>query len=198
MSYNQEQDSLYRTGQLSRLGETMLDGKLVSKVDHIATIYMLNCKCYHVYRRYNSVYDIIIEDEAFKYVLQKDMTIRESIATLLHLSEAEQDTIQTHHVASFRHHTSVNSSGIMLLKWSEVQEIYLGITAFLAYTDKHTLEQQKKEQQNNILNYENVYRNDICLPCDDTTAKKRRRSEVELLEPLPSSAYNLRNKKPKM
>lgn len=204
-----DQNMAYRTAQLNKFGEMMIDGNLIHKIDHIGSVYLTSGNTFNVYRRYNSEYNIVLEDSHYNYLVQRDMTIRESIGCALYLSEEEQQSIQCIQAASVKHNTVIPDPALCSLKWSEVQEIYTGITIQIGY--KPDDQQSQVNEVINDLNYDNLNENDdeYIAPIPEETslaqapqqtpafrlAKKRRRSELELLEPLP---YNLRNKKQKM
>ena len=205
-----KQNLAYRTTQLNKFGEMYLNGELISKIDHIASVKLINGQYFNVYRRYNSDFCIIIEDHHFNYLAQTNMSIRQSIGTALSLSDEEQDSIQCIQISSIKHNIAIPDPNPLILRWSEVQDSFAGITILLAYTPD-----DQQSQVNEIIYEGDEDENEYIAPIPSSPqqqaaasqpeapqqtpefrqAKKRRRSELELLEPLP---YNLRNKKHKM
>lgn len=214
-----EQNVAYRTTQLNRFGEMYLNGQLISKIDHIASVSLTNGKHFNVYRRYNSDFCIILEDQHFNYLAQTNMSIRQSIGTALSLSDEEQDSIQCIQISSIRHNMAIPDPNPLILRWSEVQDSFAGITILLAYTPNDQQSQVDNEINNEIVYEGDEDENEYIAPIPSSPqqqaaighqeqqqeapqqtpafrlGKKRRRSELELLEPLP---YNLRNKKHRM
>ncbi len=206
----------YRTTQLNKFGEMIVDGNLIHKIDYIGSVHLISGKHFNVYRRYNSEYNIVLEDSNLNYLVQRNMTIRESIGCAMYLSEDEQESIQCVQAASVKHNMPVSDPALCSLKWSEVQVIYTGITILIAYqSDDHQSQVNEVIHENFMNEVINNYNNEYVAPIPSSPqqqaassqseapqqtpefrqAKKRRRSELELLEPLP---YNLRNKKQKM
>ncbi len=216
-----EQGMAYRNTQLNRFGAMYLNGELIHKIDHIASVTVSGGKTFNVYRRYNSVYCIIIiEDTSFNYLIQRDMSIRQSIASALCLQEWEEYSIKCIHASSVKHNMLIPDPNLVVQRWSDIQDNYTGVTMLLAYKPDEYQSQVNEVIQENFINQViNNNNNEYVAPLQnpieqeqgqgqgqgqqDTSqqtpsfreAKKRRRSELELLEPLP---YNLRNKKQKI
>ena len=118
-----------RAQRLKDLSKMVVDGVVVSKLDHIATIAINGRQYFNVYRRYNSTYNIIIEDANFDIYLHEDRTIRSSLAQILCLPYWESGNIYTWNATSYMHNGPPPSltMDIADMHWTEVQDRYCAI-----------------------------------------------------------------------
>jgi hypothetical protein len=209
---NSHEDMCYRTRHLTKLGEMILNDQIISKVDLIGSVSLTNGTYYNVYRRYNSYYDIIIEDVNLNYLIQADMTIRESIGSAIKLSETEINSMYSVSAMSFKHNITINDSEcIMDKKWSDIQTMFTGINVIIYYKQDEVY-----SQVNDVFNYDisdltNINNSvEVKVETGQETeqdmsnvkcGKKRTRSNIpDFVEqdPVFSEGYNLRNKKPRI
>lgn len=112
-----------RDQQLFNLSSMTVNGILTNKLDLIAIIRVHGSYYFNVFRRYNSVYEIVIEDFNGDIFFHKDYTVRQSINHLLYISGEEQGTIHTTDEFSFKHNgiPPSRSNRIIDMRWSEIQ-----------------------------------------------------------------------------
>lgn len=115
--------SLDRSEQLARLSEMAVNGRIIHKIDLIAMVKICGEHYFNVYRRYNSVYEIVVEDCHGDFYLQKDAMLRDSIGAVLCLSRAQLRDMYTVDLFSFRHGGSPPflSSAPENMYWSGIQ-----------------------------------------------------------------------------
>ena len=101
-------------------------GNIIQKLDTIATIYINNRFYFNVYRRYNSPYEIVIEDYSRDIYVQQDDTIRNSLQDLLCLTDYGASLMYTLDATSLKHNCPILCD-IADHHWSEIQEEYQGI-----------------------------------------------------------------------
>jgi len=120
MSY----DLTARNNALDAICEISLNGYTTKKLDFLGTIHIYGVHYFNVFRRYNSVYEIVIEDFHGDFHFHKDYTIRQSLQHILCLSNEQMEGIYTRYATSFKHGscpmTSMHDAPNM--HWSELQQ----------------------------------------------------------------------------
>ena len=121
--------SFYKHPSVSDMSQMMVNGCLVTKSDLIARISINSQHYFTVYRRYNSSYDILVEDYRGEVYAHKDYTVRQSMKNVLCITDSEADHILTDTVFSYKHGVQAPSShrDIADMRWSEIQSLYQGI-----------------------------------------------------------------------
>ena len=120
MSY----DITARNNALDSMCEISLNGYTTKKLDFLGTIHIYGVHYFNVFRRYNSVYEIVLEDFHGDFHFHKDYTIRQSLQHILCLSNEQMEGLYTRHATSFKHGscpmTSMHDAPNM--HWSELQQ----------------------------------------------------------------------------
>jgi hypothetical protein len=120
MSY----DLTARNNALDAMCEISLNGYTTKKLDFLGTIHIYGVHYFNVFRRYNSVYEIVLEDFHGDFHFHKDYTIRQSLQHILCLSDEQMEGIYTRYATSFKHGscpmTSMHDAPNM--HWSELQQ----------------------------------------------------------------------------
>ncbi len=217
--HNMAQNVYYRQAKLAQLSEMIIDGNIVIKYDHIGTINYNNHRKLNVYRRYNSLFSIIIEDECLNYYVQPDLSIRQSLGNALYLSHEDVHQLHSSKCLSIQHGVDVNSMSIMELTWSQIQELYSSIIIdvyiphinYLSQADNIEYEDiqapipDREEQKQEYPIPQSPVANKVVREDNDGNeapaqtplfreAKKRRTREVSPITDY-SDTYNFRNKK---
>jgi hypothetical protein len=119
-----------RASKLNNLCQMVINDTIVYKWDHIATIYINARMYFNVFRRYNSPYNIMIEDSNYDIYLHQDHTIRTSLKTILMLSDADAQNMYTHVAYSYKHAGPVPSLSKDLadMRWTELQANYQSVS----------------------------------------------------------------------
>jgi hypothetical protein len=119
-----------RNERLTRLSQMIINDQLTSKLDSIATIYINGRFYFNVFRRYNSPYNIVIEDINGDIYLHQDHTIRTSLKTVLCLNDYDSGNMYTTNALSFKHNGPVPSMDVDIadMRWSEVQGKYNAVS----------------------------------------------------------------------
>lgn len=105
---------------LIELSQMVINGTIISKFDHIATIYIDGRYYFDVFRRYNSDYNFMIYDYNGDIYLHQDFTIRDSINTIL----CVDSNMYTIEATSYLHNGPVPSLEIVNMRWTEVHMRY--------------------------------------------------------------------------
>lgn len=104
---------------LYELSLMVINGNIVSKMDHIATVY-IDGRCYfNVFRRYNSDYNIIIEDYNKDIYIHQNYKVRESLNTILCTED-----VHTISATSLIHNGPAPCAEIADMTWTEVHNRY--------------------------------------------------------------------------
>jgi hypothetical protein len=110
-----------RTHTLDTISEIIMpNGHVTRKLDFLGTICVYGQHYFNVWRRYNNVYEIVIEDFAGDFHFHKDYTIRESIQKVLCLSNEQIHGLYTIDAISFKHRADV-SEDVTSMRWTEIE-----------------------------------------------------------------------------
>lgn len=113
--------SASRTHTLDTISEIILpNGRVTRKLDFLGTVSVYGQHYFNVWRRYNNVYEIVLEDFAGDFHFHKDYTIRESIQKVLCLSDEQIRGIYTIDAVSFKHRASI-SEDVTSMRWTEIE-----------------------------------------------------------------------------
>lgn len=110
-----------RTNTLETISEIMMpNGYFTRKLDFLGVVRVYGQHYFNVWRRYNNVYEIVIEDFSGDFHFHKDYTIRESIQKVLCLSDEQIRGIYTIEAISFKHRADV-SEDVTSMRWTEIE-----------------------------------------------------------------------------
>jgi hypothetical protein len=113
--------SYSRTQYLDSISEIVLPtGHVTRKLDFLGTIRIYNQYYFNVYRRYNNVHEIVLEDFAGDFHFHKDYTVRQSLQKVLCLSDEQIHGLHTMDAVSFKHR-SVISEEVTNMRWTEIE-----------------------------------------------------------------------------
>ena len=118
-----------RNERLAQLSQMVVDGHITHKLDNIATININSRFYFNVFRRYNSPYNIVIEDYNGDIYLHQDHTVRTSLKTVLCLPDYDAGNIYTWNATSYKHNGPVpcTDKDVADMRWSEIQSNYHAI-----------------------------------------------------------------------
>jgi len=118
-----------RDERLIELSKMVLNGGITHKIDHIASVYINGRNYFNVFRRYNSPYNIVIEDNNTDIYLHQDYTIRTSLQNILCLPDWEADNIYMMNTISYKHNGPIPSSSydIADMRWTDIQAEFYAI-----------------------------------------------------------------------
>jgi len=119
-----------RDMRLNELSQLVIDGVVTYKLDHIATVFINSRHYFNVFRRYNSVYNIVVEDNNADIYLHQDYTVRKSLQTVMCLSEHEAAHLYTWNATSYKHNGPVPSMSVDIadMRWTELQTNYQAVS----------------------------------------------------------------------
>jgi hypothetical protein len=110
-----------RDHTLASISEVMMpNGYLTRKLDFLGIVRVYGRHYFNVWRRYNNVYEIVIEDFVGDFHFHKDYTIRESIQKVLCLSDEQIRDVYTIEAVSFKHRADV-SEDVTSMHWTEIE-----------------------------------------------------------------------------
>lgn len=115
--------------ELEELSWMVVNGKVVKKLDLIAIIYIYDEEYFTVYRRYNSVYEIVIRDYNNDIYVRKDEPIYCSIQDILCLSDEQMENMRTVNAVSFKYNNKLDTNLYQLEKmlWTDIQMKWYGL-----------------------------------------------------------------------
>lgn len=194
---------------LTDMSAIVVDGTIITRLDHLAYISIDNQWFINVYRRYNSPYDIVVVCNNNEIIAQTDGFVIDSIMNAFYLTHEHLSLIEYMTVHSIKYNMPLFDTDILNKRWSDIHQQYtsVSINMFgLLNTIPVYQEQQQQEQQTPVKVKEEPkeappqtpeYRNH-----KELAAKKRKRE----VSPLPMNTlenendagrkyYCLRNKK---
>ena len=104
-----------------------MGGIVMNKLDGIGIIRMNGQHYFNVFRRYNSAYEIVIEDLHEDYYYYKDMTPRETVANVMCLSAECTFNLSILSASSMLHSAPIYDH-LLDMKWSEIVQKYSGVS----------------------------------------------------------------------
>ena len=133
---SEEQDQLLqnRNQGLQNLGQLVVNGQIIYKIDQIAMIHHHGKHLFSVFRRYNSVYEIVIEDCHGDTFFHKDYTLKESLQRLLCLSNTEKEKMYLINVHEFTKNAPYDHN-VLEMRWSEVHRLLNGAYVNIGLVD---------------------------------------------------------------
>jgi hypothetical protein len=119
-----------RMNILNEISKIVIDSDtrdITYKLDYLATVKISGFQYFNVFRRYNNVHEIVIEDYNNDFHFQKDDTFRNSIQSVLCLSDEQMKTITIQTLHTFKMNgTPSFTDAILNMKWSQIQSEYHG------------------------------------------------------------------------
>ena len=119
-----------RNDRLNELSQIIIDGVITYKLDHIATVFINDRHYFNVFRRYNSVYNIVVEDNNTDIYLHQDYTVRKSLQSIMCLSDYDTANINTWGATSYKHNGPVPSMSVDIadMRWTEIHSNYQAVS----------------------------------------------------------------------
>lgn len=141
-----------RNQRLAELASMVVNGEKTYKLDHIASVNIDGRFYFTVFRRYNSPYNIIVEDYNDDFYLFQDETIRQTLANILCLSEAEEYQLAPQSAFSFKHNGPAPlSADILDMSWIDLQgrfeAVNMNLYPFGAYSDTRWDDDKEEEYE---------------------------------------------------
>jgi hypothetical protein len=97
-----------RNQHLLRLSQVVVNDTIQYKIDKVGDVYINGLYYFTVFRRYNSVYEYIIEYSNGDTYLQKDGIIRDSLRSVLCLSEEDAKHMYTLYAFSYKYNNAID------------------------------------------------------------------------------------------
>jgi hypothetical protein len=114
-----------RQERLANLSKVIIDDQIVQKLDTIAMVNINGRHDFNIYRRYNSPYNIVIEDYNDDIHLYGNYTVRSTLQNLMCLSPTTVDNLYTFSATAFRNNGPIYQEPLDMT-WLEIQEHYEG------------------------------------------------------------------------
>jgi hypothetical protein len=106
----------------------MVYGRSTNKLDFLGTISIYNYEYFNVFRRYNNVHEIVVEDYNADLHFIKNETLRQTLEGILCLSEEQTKNLYIQSAFSFKHQSEIAITQDMVeLTWSDIQHMWGGL-----------------------------------------------------------------------
>lgn len=117
-----------RNQALASLSELSINGQIIQKLDFIGHIYIYGQPYFNIFRRYNNVYEFIIEDYMGDFHFHKDYTVSQSIQRILCLTESQILDAFIISANAINNQSSIEDKQVVLsMRWSEIHRKWQGI-----------------------------------------------------------------------
>jgi hypothetical protein len=110
----------------------IVNGLVTYKLDHIATVNINGRHSFNVMRRYNSPYNIVIEDSNNDLYYHQDYTVRKSLQTIMCLSDIGAMKMYTYNSFSYKHNSTMTTN-LLDMKWTDIHTKYVTSIINLVY-----------------------------------------------------------------
>jgi len=112
------------SAQLDAISQLYINGKMYSKLDYLGEVSIDGNVYFHVYRRYNSLYEIIFVDRNSDFHFQRDVAIGDSIKTIMCLTDEQMEGAFVTEAISFKKNSSIYLT--LDMRWSYLQHLSQG------------------------------------------------------------------------
>ena len=117
-----------RNQELHARSQMMVYGRPTNKLDFLGTISIYNYEYFNVFRRYNNVHEIVVEDYNSDLHFIKNETLRQTLEGILCLSEEQTKNLYIQSAFSFKHQSEITITQDMVeLTWSDIQHMWGGL-----------------------------------------------------------------------
>lgn len=120
-----------RLSRIQNMCMMVIDGVPVPKYDFIANIKINGMPYFSVYRRYNNIYEFVVEDYRGDFHVFMNQPIRTIVANLLCLTNQEHNDMSVSNATSFGHNAPIHGDDVINMPLSVVQTRYVGVTVNL-------------------------------------------------------------------
>lgn len=140
-----------RNERLAQISEMVMGGQVTYKIDQIASVYINGRLYFNAFCRYNSPYNIVIEDMNGDFHYHQDYTVRTSLKSILCLNDQDTANIYTSSAMSFKHNSPVFAD-IIDMHWSDIHSQFHTVTVNFGgifnelWNDN--MNEQEQEQEN--------------------------------------------------
>ena len=116
--------------KLVSAARTIMDAPGEYKLDFIARVFINGSQFFNVFRRYNSVYEIVVADMQGELYYRKNSSIRVTLQDIMCMNDDVADHIYTDRLFSYKHNADMSDSmphEVADLLWTDVQSMYEAI-----------------------------------------------------------------------
>jgi hypothetical protein len=120
-----------RNDVLNDLSHLNINGQSVHKLESLGTIYVHHRKRVNVFRRFNSVYEILFETDDHTIHFHKNIRVLDSLHQLF---GSEMDHLEVMEVFSYKHHGALithEAFHLPTLCWNELHYTWGGVSMYL-------------------------------------------------------------------
>jgi hypothetical protein len=120
-----------RNEVLNDLSHLNINGQSVHKLESLGTIYVHHRKRVNVFRRFNSVYEILFETDDHTIHFHKNIRVLDSLHQLF---GSEMDHLEVMEVFSYKHHGALithEAFHLPTLCWNELHYTWGGVSMYL-------------------------------------------------------------------
>ena len=124
-----------------------INGEYVHKLESLGTIYVNHRKRVNVFRRFNSVYEILFETDDHTIHFHKNVRIMDS---LYQLFGSDMDYLDVMEVFSYKHHGALithEAFHLPTLYWNELHYTWGGVSMYLESRPQAQEQQEQQEQE---------------------------------------------------
>ena len=136
-----------RIHTLDRLSEIVIDGVVTRKLDFLGTVFIHDRHYFNVFRRYNSAYEIVLEDAWGDFHFHRNYTVRESIQRIMCYTDEAISELYSRDVVAFKNQAPVYEQ-VVDMRWSEIQGRFAGAAIRLVGVPNEYVKERVEESPN--------------------------------------------------
>ena len=114
-----------RFNHFQAISQMVINGHIVHKLDFLASISIYGSPYFNVFRRYNSPYEIVVEDLNADFHFFRNITVKETIQDVLCLSDEQMETFHVENAISIKKYGCVDFDATM--NWIQLQQLHEGV-----------------------------------------------------------------------
>lgn len=114
-----------RFSHFQAISQMVINGHIMHKLDFLASISIYGSPYFNVFRRYNSPYEIVVEDINADFHFFRNITVKETIQDVLCLSDEQMETFHVSNAISIKKYGCVDFDATM--NWIQLQQLHEGV-----------------------------------------------------------------------
>lgn len=160
--YATQFDYAARALRLNDISTINANGRIFQKLDLLAVVTVNSAYTVNVYRRYNSDFNIVIEDCYGNLSFHQDESMYVTLKNRFGLSDVEVSSMYVSYFYSFKHGTVLNyiPCSIFTMKWSDIQDSYSALDLAIVYQPSSSRQQEVNVEEPSVKSEESSSESD--------------------------------------
>ena len=114
-----------RSNNFQAISQMVINGYITHKLDFLASITIYGTPYFNVFRRYNSPYEIVVEDLNADFHFFRNITVKQTIQNVLCLSDEQMHAFHVSNAISIKKYGCIDFDANM--HWIQMQQLHQGV-----------------------------------------------------------------------